>query len=439
MRRPYTVERATRIGSTFFFVCAKKPKSNLLITAGGAGGRVINDKLEMNKKIIIPVVLSIVICLGAIFTCFGGSKIVLEWDKVPASSANLNSTELKVYVENSGSMDAYMCPGSSLKDAVFDYVSDLKKYSKSCSLNYINSQIIPYHGNLESYIKDLTPSAFAKAGGNRSNTDLREILGRILKAHTPNSISIFVSDCILDIPESATDFFGNCQISIKNSFNDALAKNKYLGVEIIQLESKFNGYWYCGKNSMKLSNVKRPYYMWIIGDQRLLAAMNEKVDVNSIIGGIKNYCAYAPSQAIPFDIEKRTFALNHSDKIKPQLLVNLNASLQDEISIRNIVNYKSSNPTKTIITSVQKIDSNSPYSHVVELEMSNPETIKSESITFSYPAIANWVVSANDSTGIFSKNMMDKTTGILYLIKGVSEAYKNNRDFGSVIFKLKNK
>ncbi len=32
------------------------------------------------------------------------------------------SPKLKVYIENSGSMDGYMCEGSELKDAVYDYI-----------------------------------------------------------------------------------------------------------------------------------------------------------------------------------------------------------------------------------------------------------------------------------------------------------------------------
>lgn len=110
-----------------------------------------------------------------------------------------DSIALKVYVENSGSMDAYMCAGSELKDAVFDYISDLKPNARFVELNYINSSVIPYHGNLDSYIKNLTPVSFAKAGGNRSNTDLRHIFQTLLKRHDSNSVSILVSDCILDI------------------------------------------------------------------------------------------------------------------------------------------------------------------------------------------------------------------------------------------------
>lgn len=214
----------------------------------------------MNKKIIIPVAISIIIIIAVVSTCVGGgSKIKLKWNPVTNPGEVKDSIELKVYVENSGSMDAYMCAGSNLKDAVFDYVSDLKRLTTSCSLYYINSEIIPYNGMLNSYIKELTPQSFAKAGGDRRNTDLRDIFDKIVKSNGKQTVSVFVSDCILDIPQNAIDFLGNCQVSIKNTFNEALAANPNLGVEIIKLESKFDGYWYCGHNNKELlRNVKRP-------------------------------------------------------------------------------------------------------------------------------------------------------------------------------------
>ena len=399
------------------------------------------QKTNMNKKLFIPIALCSVIVVAVIMTCVGPkNKIKIEWQEVAVPTPN-DSIELKVYVENSGSMDAYMCSGSNLKDAVFDYISDLKKYSTSDSLFYINSKRIPYkNGTLEAYIKDLTPQSFAKAGGDRSNTDLRNIFSMIMGAHESKTVSVLISDCILDIPQSATDYFGNCQVHIKNVFNNALSKNPYLGVEIIQLESKFDGFWFCGKNSKKLFGIKRPYYIWLIGDQRILAQLNKSVKVDDIIGGIKNYSAYASSQPIPFTFEKSTFKVNHTKKIKVELVTDLSASLQNGLVTKNLGNYQVSNPSQMTILSVQDInDLNSKYSHVIEYEVTNPETLREENISFSYPYLAPWVEAANDSTGTDIENNIDKTIGILSLVKGVAEAYKAHTNYGTVSFNLKNK
>ena len=395
----------------------------------------------MNKKLLVPIVICTIIVIVVISTCVGGgSKIKLQWDAVLPPGEINDSIELKVYVENSGSMDAYMCAGSNLKDAVFDYVSDLKRLTTSCSLYYINSKVILYNGDLKSYIKDLTPQSFARAGGDRRNTDLRDIFDTIISANSKQTVSVFVSDCILDIPENATDFFGNCQVSIKNTFNEALSSNPDLGVEIIKLESKFDGYWYCGHNSTHLTDVKRPYYIWVIGDQRYLAEFNKKTPVENIIGGIKEYSAYAAPQKIPFDMNRSTYVTNHSGKINVEVLVNLRGSLQSSDLYKNTAQYKSANPSQVSVVSVSEItDALSPYSHVITLEIDNPETLKLETLTFSYPYLATWVSESDDTTGANIKDNLDKTTGLMALIKGVAEAYKNSTTYGSVSFELKNK
>lgn len=392
----------------------------------------------MNKKIIIPVVLVLLIVVVVVVnTCGGGNKVTLEWSSVSAPLKNAAPIELNVFVENSGSMDGYMCPGSNLKDAVFDYVSDLKKESSSMSLYYINSQIIPCNQSLDNYIRDLTPASFAKAGGNRANTDLRQIINLILQKHKKNTVTVFVSDCILDIPEKALDYFGNCQISIKNSFIAALGRNPELGVQIMKLQSKFNGYWYCGKNMELLTNVKRPYYIWVIGDKHLLAKINKEVPYDKIIGGVDNYCAYSNPDAIPFDIEKKKYVVNHTGIISVEILADLSCSLQSESILTDCNNYSVENPTQVNVVSSERIKTvGSKYSHVLTVKLDNPKSLNSVTVTASFPGIAPWVNRTNDNSGENVKKNLDKTTGILYLIRGVSEAYKS-APYGEISFKIK--
>ena len=176
--------------------------------------------MQNKAKIIIPLVV-LVIIIVAIGTIIN-SSIFVQWEPVAIQNSN-NSVKLKVYIENSGSMDGYMCDGSQLKDAVFDYVSDLSVCSDTTSLNYINNRIIPYKGSLEQYIKTMSPTTFQKAGGNHSNSDLGEMLSMILQEMTDTSVSIFISDCILDLPVSNSQkFLSRCQISIKNAINEFL-------------------------------------------------------------------------------------------------------------------------------------------------------------------------------------------------------------------------
>lgn len=368
-----------------------------------------------------------------------GSKISIECVPVSETLQKPRSINLKIYVENSGSMDGYMCPGSNLKDAVFDYVSDLSKMATTCSYYYINSKIVPCNMALNSYIQNLTPMAFVKAGGNRKNTDLRNMIDTILHKQDKNTVSVFVSDCILDIPENAVDFFGNCQVSIKNSFNAALKLNPNLGVQIMKMDSKFDGFWYCGHNSELLHNVKRPYYIWVIGDKFALADFNKKIPVKDILGGVNDYCAFSTLGKIPFDVDKKRYVVNHTGVVKIQLLVDLSSSLQDQDVIGNLTNYIVSDASVKVIGAHPIMAKGSKYSHVIDVELSNPKSMKGVTITFAIPKKPSWVLTSNDDTGRNVKKNLGKTTGILYLINGVAEAYKDYTTYGTISFDVKNK
>lgn len=393
----------------------------------------------MNKRLIIPTVVVLLIAIIIIAkSCGGGSKISLEWSPISSQDETIDSIELNVYVENSGSMDGYMCDGSNLKDAVFDYVSDLKAKCKKNNLYYINSKIIPCNVTLENYIQNLNALSFANAGGNRANTDLRNIFDMMLQRQKKNTLTVFVSDCILDIPQNAVNFFGNCQVSIKNTFNQALAKNPKLGVQIIKLQSKFNGFWYCGQNKELLNDVKRPYYIWVIGDKNILAKINKEVPYGDIIGGVDNYCAFSMSDKIPFDIDRKRYVINHTNKINIDILADLSHSLQSESALADINNYSVSNPTQVrVVSSERIIANNSKFSHVLKVEAENPQNLNSETVIIRFPKMPSWVSSTNDDTGKNAKQNLGKTTGIFYLINGVSEAYNSSIPYGEISFKIK--
>ncbi len=72
-----------------------------------------------NKKFAITAISTLILLLSC-----SGDEIIVNSDNNPNQISDIKPI-LKVYIENSGSMDGYMCDGSQLKDAIFDYVSDL--------------------------------------------------------------------------------------------------------------------------------------------------------------------------------------------------------------------------------------------------------------------------------------------------------------------------
>lgn len=398
----------------------------------------------MNKKSKISFVILATLSTTLLLRC-GGDKIIVgsETNANPISS---QKPVLNVYIENSGSMDGYMCEGSQLKDAVFDYVSDLSIYSDTTKLNYINNKIIPYKGNLELYIKTMTPATFQKAGGNHSNSDLGEMLKMVLQEMSDTSVSIFISDCILDLPVSNSQkFLNTCQISIKNAINEGRNRIPNLGIEIIKMMSDFNGnYYYPNGGIEKLKDVKRPYYIWIFGNSNMLAKLNSEVSVNELGNfGFEDIVSYSPKVAEPYDIQNRALTSTTINSKKGDyyatIRVDFRSTLQPETVIQNLSNYTFNNQS-IIIEDIKPITAQgSPYTHFVNIVIPKGVNIAEDNLILKAPQMPNWVFESNDENGKNVNDNLNKTTGIKYLIEGVADAYKKDNILTSLKFTVKRK
>lgn len=399
----------------------------------------------MRSKLIVIFLISIVIVSVMTMTGCGHDKIEVNATSV-VSSIPSNNPRVKVFIENSGSMDGYMCDGSQLKDAVYDYISDLNRNTSSTELYYINSKIIPYKGDLTSYIKDLNPASFHKAGGNTANTDLGNIIASVLNNVNDTTVAIFISDCILDLPsKDAKKFLTHCEIRIKDEVINAQKRITDLGVEILKLSSDFNGkYFYPNGSIEKLDNVKRPYYIWIFGNKNYLAKLNSEVPLSQLskydLGGI---VAFANLSAVPFDIynsglTSKTIIPTHGD-YHLTIQADFRSTLQPDGMVQDKGNYTFNNST-LIVDGIYPIsDHNSKYSHFIRFTIPKGTNIAQDCLTFSVAKLPSWIFESNDETGTNIKENLDKTTGIKYLIQGVADAYKNEKVSTIFNFNIKRK
>ncbi len=386
---------------------------------------------QMRRILLIIPISLLVIC-----TLFGCTKKIEVSGKTITNPITEKRPIVNVYIETSGSMDGYMCAGSQLKDAVFDYISDLNVNgcSETIKLFYINSQIIPYNGTITKYIKTMDPSTFQKAGGNRANTDLSTMIDMILKKMNDSTVSIFISDCILDLPvANSQDFLNNCQISIKNSVNNCRKRISDLGVEIIRMTSDFDGrYYYPDGKVETLAGVKRPYYIWIFGNRNLLANLNKNVPLSDLSKyGLEESVSYAKVISVPYDIGNKGLIskiITPGRKGEYTVAINadFNATLQPDNVIRDLSNYQFNNPnlkTETVTTIIAK---SSDYTHYIEFVIPKGVKIAAENLLFMPPNMPQWVSEVNDTSGQYIKKNLKKTTGIKNLIGGVADSYKND-------------
>lgn len=396
----------------------------------------------------IPILLPFIVCI-ALCTFSGCTH-----DKIEVSAANEVASPisnmkpvLNVYIENSGSMDGYMCDGSQLKDAVFDYISDLAGCSEKINLYYINSKVIPFHGSLEQYIKTMNPVTFQKTGGDRTNSDIGLMIADILKNMNDSIVSMFVSDCILDVPSGdSKKFLNTCRISIKNAINEGRKCIPGLGVEILKLMSDFNGKYFYQNGSVEiLKDVKRPYYIWVFGNSNVLANLNSEVPFTCLerYGFEEEVVAFAKRVSVPYDIKNKATTSSIINPVKGDytatIRADFRATLQPETEIQNLSNYAFNNPSLAIKGIGRITDKNSKYTHYLTFVIPGGVKIAQDDLIFKCPEIPVWVSESNDERGQDIKNNLSKTTGIKHLIEGVADSYKKENTSTDFKFTVKRK
>ena len=398
----------------------------------------------MNKTINILLFCIAVIFIAAVAGC-GSDKIEVSSTSVESTIPSQNPC-LKVFIENSGSMDGYMCDGSQLKDVVYDYISDVNRVSAKTDLCYINSVLIPYKGNLTNYIKALNPAAFKIAGGNLSNTDLGDLIAKVLNEVNDTTVCVFVSDCILDLPaKDAQKFLTNCEIRIKDEVINAQKRVSNLGVEILKLYSEFNGkYFYHNGTVEVLKDVKRPYYIWIFGNKNYLAKINGAVPFSQLAKyDLSGIVAFTNKSDVPFDIFNNALTSKTIVPVRGDYHIIIQAdfrtTLQPDGMAQDKGNY-SFNNSNIIVDGIYPIsDPQSKYSHYIKFTIPKGTNIAQDCLKFNTPKMPSWFSESNDDTGANIQENLNKTTGIKYLIQGVADAYKNEKVSTTFNFNVKRK
>lgn len=119
-------------------------------------------------------------------------------------------------------------------------------------------------------------------------------------------------------------------------------------------------------------------------------------------------------------------------------MVDMSETLQEEATLMSSRNYVSGTGRNVSVSDVENVKQGSEYTHILTLAISKNTKPCSETISFAPPAMPTWVDKVNDDSGSDIRKNMDKTTGIKYLIKGVSDAYKDYTNLATIDFKIKN-
>lgn len=387
----------------------------------------------MKKNKYFPIVIAII--LGGIIIPFisGGDsgRYIVSYDEIkPVKS--YRPSKIKLYVENSGSMDGYMFNGSELKDAVYSYVSGLATHSDTTELYFVNSDVYGVKAPLQDVIYAMSPATFHSSPGNKANTDIANIFSMVLSQLEENSVSILITDAILDLPSGSTAFFRTKQTQIKSIFENYLKNNPNFAVEIFRMSSRFNGRYYYTGGSVSLSDQQRPYYMFVLGDKQALSAANGIVAKSQIQHGVEDYYAYSSYTQVPFVIENKKkkgrdgqFDVRLQKRSVPVIAkVDLQYTLHDEEFLKEPNLYAVAFGDDRIkIKSIKELPKEPDYTHEFTLTLPENADEGSVNLYFCPPAYPLWLEEANDDLSDASVATTMKTTGIKYIIEGISDAF----------------
>lgn len=382
----------------------------------------------------LPVCL-MALLLSAVGLALSGCthKLQIAWSPSAVAESKAEAAELQVYLENSGSMDGYMVAGSELKDALYGYVSLLSAQAEATHINYINTTVVPFSGGIKQFVDGLTPGQFASVAGSRAHSDLGDMLQMVVGRMKKNSVALFVSDCILDVPQGdATNYFTNRRIQIESVVARKLRTDPNFSVEVLRLESRFNGYYYDLDGKTRLNVKSRPYYMIVMGSRDVLRQLNRTVPTSRIPHGYTGYVAYTTPQSVAY-----TFANQYGKEGKDNT-IELTPDRKGNYRLRLLANLADllvdgANPsepsllkptqTTTQVEDIAPIKNGGQYSHAVDLKLTKQTKAGGEMLSLQLATEPAWVAKANDETGRNIRKNLGKTSGIKYIIGGLADAY----------------
>lgn len=385
---------------------------------------------------------------------------------------------IKVYIENSGSMDGYVKGATDFENAVYSYLSDIQyanigEITDSTStkntliLNYINSKVLQQTPDLKEFIAALEPSDFKLKGGNRGTSDISNIISTILSQTGDNDVAMLISDCIFSpgkkykARDNADEYIVAQQIGIKSHIVEKLAQNPNFSIVVMRSISQFNGIYYNKFDEQQPINNTRPFYIWLMGDRSHLKSILDAVDINQMKGkGIQNiFMISNPVQELLYNIslptpgngkyklDNRTKTISKvkvdgkgsNTRFQISISVDFSKTLLDEEYLTNPKNYLISNKAYNLEVFKYSGPIKDKYTHTIRLILTQP-IISRGTINISLlNTTPQWINDYTDESGldINLPGAMEQTYGLKYLLGGIIDAYSSSKNYGNITITIK--
>ena len=368
---------------------------------------------------------------------------------------------VNVYLETSGSMNGYVNGGTSVfQQVVKEFLSGINNgnFAQSVNYFYINNRIKPKGTNLTNYITRLTPSSFAAAGGG-ATTDIGSLFKTILGKTDNNTISIFISDCIISPGTNMdTEAYARGQMTdVRDAIVGYVNQYQDLACLVYQFDSGFKGRYFDYQNRPHNVNMQRPFYIWVFGHTYNIAKLKLEVvpDQDFKVAPIRNQWMifntsldYLQKDGVFYGLmlpnNMKNGNYTHVDRTVLRSIqrgsdgnfrfsfganMGLAATLMGDTYVEDTNNYNKivNKVTKDLFYGEIEKDYNqkSPYSHSFRVDSDSPFQKGTFTLAF-IPKVPSWAYACTDTDDrVFNGTNDNMTYGLKYIFDGVYSGYNN--------------
>lgn len=412
------------------------------------------------------------VCLSIVSGCGTSTKTEKKTPKAPAPPAAPALGTISFVLETSASMGGYLTGQTEFKDIVADLVTKANTIKPIDLYTISTGKPQSIAGGVNQFVGQMATTKLATG----KSSELHRIFGELGQLASGNNVVIFVSDCILSFPDA--DIKRDPEVN-RISASSTLKSNIYtqfqafsrqdIGATVYAYTSAFNGTYYTYQNQkQKLTGEKRPFYIWVLGKQSLVADVNQQ---------LTQLLSEKPAERIDFGTAKPLtkydllFSLNKKGdwrvnnnnvteiktgrKTPPaEFAIGLDAAglpayAQTESYIRQNLNATATNGTVKLVNVQSKSAVKSDRLNANEQKMLNKDT---QVLTFRAEKLFDdettlhltlpvkydtWYTSWSTMDDRTTGGRTEKTFAFNYLLTGVKEAYQTgSNDFMDLTIKL---
>lgn len=250
------------------------------------------------------------------------------------SENRTTNEKVKIYLENTLSMYGYI-PKKSIHSTDFrNTINELliasknSYYNPNVELFLLNNRAsvpVDLNNNLDNIDESTLRSQYSK--GNTSS-DFDKLFEKILVDLKQDEVVVFIADFIYSPPPNETEVISGLE-GLRQNITAAFLNSKgseSLAVNVLHLESDFHGPYYDNDNDSVPGIKSRPYYIFIIGNQKSVKKYSTDVVPKLQRYNLKNQYNITPSStviknysALPFTLNIGQFESNSSSRATSQI------------------------------------------------------------------------------------------------------------------------